>query len=523
VALRGFDDEGPGLRFFADCAYTPDGKELFADENGVVWYKGKGFRPADQDLEGQKFVQSPPRLRPHIKFSEEHTRELFAEISRNLFDTIGNYGGYLALGAVLLYAAGQEFYEEYAGFPGLWLHGESQQGKSSVARWLIRLYGFSNKAGIPLPDSTKAGLGIVLQQYGDLPVWLEEYQPAILVKLPWLVEKLKEVYGRESGVKKTFDEVPRRIRTGVIVTGVATASDSQLRSRFCHVQIAKKNRLQDHYRWFEGESLNKFFLIGRWLMRNRIEFAASVIKEMQAWMESKALIEHSERARIVHGAPYCAFRALVGLLQSHEAADIRSFRDYLQTHVELAAEEVQEQAYVQQFWIDVLASAKEGVFGHSPAERGEIFKALPSEVCHVSLSEMQAKAGEEDPSRAWPSLRFYFTIDSLLARLRKWIKQQGREWTLDKNDLRAQMKVQGYWLEGDHRQRFNGAKSGQRCWCITPDKHPLGYQKVSDDEFAASFQKSDGHFFAVEDWVDPRKGDLFALIDSLKPQRNEKD
>jgi hypothetical protein len=245
------------------------------------------------------------------------------------------------------------------------------------------------------------------------------------------------------------------------------------------------------------------------------------MKETRLWVESDAMAEHPERARIVHGAPFCAFRALVAMLQSHDADDMRGFRDYLLNHVEQSVEEVQEQAYVQQFWTDVLAANKEGVFGHSPSERGEIFKAVADSTCHASISPQQTKTGEEDPWRAWSSVKLFFTIDSLIARLKKWLKQQGRDLALDKNDLRAQMKVQGYWLEGEHRQRFNGAKSGQRCWGISADKHPLGYLVVSDESFIASFVKGDGHFFASEDWVDPRKGDLFALIDSLKPQKEK--
>ena len=37
-----------------------------------------------------------------------------------------------------------------------------------------------------------------------------------------MIEKIKNIYGRESGIKKTFDEGTRKILTNVIVTGIPT-------------------------------------------------------------------------------------------------------------------------------------------------------------------------------------------------------------------------------------------------------------------------------------------------------------
>jgi hypothetical protein len=517
--VRGYDDVSK-CWFYGDVVYTPEGKELFADKHGVVWVAGKGYRASEFDQEAQYFCQGTPMMRPGVKCADAQTRELFQLVSQRLFESIGNYGGHLALGAVLAYAAAPELFEYFTMFPGLWLHGETNQGKTSVARWLMRIWGFVVQSGMPLPDSTKAGLSIGAQQYGNLPIWLEEFQPNCP---PWLLEKMKEFFNRESGIKKTFDEVKRKVRAGAIVTGVATSSDPQLRSRYCHVQVSEKNRLANHYRWFEDESKDRFCFLGRYLMRHRPEFARLTIQQMKSWMESQALSHCDDRARLVHGAAYSAFAAMVGLLESHPAEDLVAFKQYLVGHVERAAVEVRERVNVNQFWTDLLAALHVHAFGETVNDRLRMFRVVNSPVPRAGLTSYQTQYGIENPRYAWTSQRLYFLPDAVINGLRAYKRRLGQELPLDKSDLRAQMRSRPYWVEPKdkrqgHKSRFGG-QSLQNCWCIDLDLHELGFQPISDEEFDASRIKPDGCAVEIDEWVDPRRGDLFALVDALaKPQ-----
>jgi hypothetical protein len=518
--VRGYD-EVSRCWFFGDVVFTPEGKEAFADKHGVVWAAGKGYRPSELDQEAQYFCQGMPLMRPGVKCSEEEVRELFQMVSQRLYETIGNYGGHLALGALLACAAAPELFEYYTMFPGLWLHGETNQGKSSVARWLMRIWGFVLQSGTALPDSTKAGLSIGAQQYGNLPLWLEEFQP----NCPsWLLEKMKEFYNRESGIKKTYDEVKRRVRSGAVVTGVATSTDSQLRSRYCHVQVSEKNRQANHYRWFEDQSKERFFLLGRYLMKNRAEFARLTIQQMKSWLESKALSHCDDRARLVHGAAYSAYCAMVGLLQSHPAEELVAFKQYLVDHVERAAVEVRERVNVNQFWTDLLAALPTDAFGAAPSDRLRLFRVRPSDTPNQRLSEWQRQVGRESPRYAWTSYRLYLLPDAVMNALRAYKRRLGQDLPLDKSDLRAQMRSRPYWVEPPTRQGHKmlfGGRSNQVCWCIDLDLHELGYQPVGDEELEGSFAKPDGTMFASDEWVDPRRGDLFALVDGLTKVQQE--
>jgi hypothetical protein len=438
-----------------------------------------------------------------------------------LYDTIGGYGGYLALGAMLAYGAGPEIYKLYNAFPGLWLHGEPSQGKSSVARWLTRLWGWRLDAGMQLPDSTKVGLSILLQQQGNLPAWLEEFQHDCP---DWILQKIKGVYNRESGGKKSFGEQKRRIRTSVIITGVATCQEAQVRSRYCHIHVAQTHRLTDHWDWFEKHSPN-FYLLGRHLMRHRTDFVRLFTEQLQVWMKSGAVAGVDHRARIVHGVPYAAFAALVGLLQSHPPEDLRKFRDYIAQHCLTAAREVTTEVVGNSFWTDILAANNADAFGHTPAERGGLFKIVVKAGAPCPpMTAKQRQDGIDNPAYAWkPGTLLHLLPDAVIGALRKYKRQMGREFPLERNDLRAYLKVRPYWVEPApdmdraHRTKFHGVMTCQVSWVIALDCFPdLGYREVGDAEWEASFIKQDGSFYTCDEWVDPRRGDLFALVDSLK-------
>lgn len=532
VAVRGYHEESK-CWFFEDVCYAPDGQEVFAGRDGVIWVKGtagltQGYRLSETDHEGQGFHQKLPRMRPSVAYSEEQTRALFVEVCQRMLETIGDYGGWLALGAILIYGAGPELYDLHTAFPGLWLHGEPGQGKSSVARWLLRLWGFSKETGLPLPDSTKVGVSIILQQYGNLPVWLEEYQPDCP---KWMLDKIKAAYNRESGAKKTFDEGDRKIRAGAMITGVATChQDAQVSSRYCHVLVSETRRKANHYEWFE-ENSPLFYVLGRHILRHRAEYARLALEGMRSWMENKELGSAvSPRARLVHAAAYGGIYGLVGLLRSHGPADLRAYRDYLIAHTRESSTEVREQVNVNQFWADLLAALKSDAFGVTPSERRRVFKVVENKRAESPVSEWQRGVGAESSEKEWKSYLLYFVPDPVIDMLRRYKRLQGRDLPLDKADLRSQMRTRPYWVmpkDDTHRERFGDSRSKQSCWCIDLDRHDLGYRGVSDEEFERSLHR-DGNPEAdflprsSGEWEDPRRGDLFALVDSLKG-RNEGD
>lgn len=443
-----------------------------------------------------------------------------------MFETIGSHSAQMLTGAILSCGAGPEIYATYSGFPGLWVHGEPRQGKSSVSRWGMAIFGQHVDKGMPLEDSTKAGLGIALQQYGNLLVWLEEYQPTAP---KWMIEKIKNIYGRESGTKKTFDEGDREILASAIVTGVATSMDAQLRSRYVHVQVASKNRRGEHYGWFEANR-KKFCLIGRYIMRNRKRFAALTLSRMETWLNLPEMKGADARARIVHGSAFAALGALAEMLQvTSLLQDQEGFQHFLVREVTSSVKEVDEQVNVNQFWRYLLDALASDAFGKTPKERRGVFKAekKPTPVGLISPKQLEYEA--EQPFCKYQSYYLYFMPGPVIEMLRAHLRKQGREYPLEQPDLRSQMKTRPYFVppkKDYHRQKFANKKTSAGCWCINVDFHPEGFVSVTDDEFFRSFKKN-GDMNELnlpsEEWIDPRKGDLFELIELLESSRDNSD
>ena len=107
-------------------------------------------------------------------------------------------------------------------------------------------------------------------------------------------------------------------------------------------------------------------------------------------------------------------------------------------------------------------------------------------------------------------------------------RRSGGDLPISLSDLLNQMKPRPYWVESKNpsgRRQKSGGKSTRSCWCIRVDLHQLGLMRISDEAFDESFiaDAQTNSLFTADVWVDPRKGDLFALIESLKGNQDDRD
>ena len=536
MAVRGWHAEAK-LWFYKDVAFTLDGEEVKPDKHGIIWYHGEGYKPSESDHEGEEFCQGEPQMWPLRKLApekgkeeakapteEEAVRELFVGMSQKMNETLGGFEGYMALGIIMACGAGPAIYQAYTAFPGLWVHGEASQGKSSFVKWLLRVWGFRRDTGLKLSESTKVGVAIALQQYGNLPVWLEEIQSDTP---KWMVDMIKASYNRESGNKKTFGERRRRIIASCIVSGVATAPDAQVRSRFAHVLVSAQNRKANHFEWFEERS-PEFYAIGRYIMRHQKEYRRLVMEAMTGWMNSPDMQGTDARARLVHGVAYAGFYAMVALLQSHDAPSMRDYRKFLVKHTAAQVSEVARTMDANQFFEDILSALEKDAFGRTPSERQRLFKVVNNPRPRMELPQFQIDAAKEQESKRWEHKLLYFQPDPVINALKEYKRRMGEDMAISRTDLLSQMKTHGYWVqpwgsrEGKtHIQKFGGVN--RSCWCIDMDFHPMGYQAAGSEAWEESL-RSDAQpsgYMLARDWTDPRKGDLFGLVASLKGQTEE--
>ena len=465
VPLRGYHEPSK-IWFYEDVAFGPHGMEFRPDpKTGIFWIRmnkdsslEQGYTfPRDsqgrpRDREGEVFRQGVPLMRPHTP-DRENLAPWFKEIALKAYETVGDYGGYMGLGMILAYAAAPEVFREWSCFPGLWLHGEQGQGKSSFARWIIRIWGYNKDKGLPLPADDRTGtltapaVAGALGQYGNQPLWLDEYQTSTP---GWVRAILKNIYDRAEGAKRDFGQNPREFLTSVIVSGVATSSESQTKSRYAHVQLSSKRRLKDHYQWFQQES-REFYQLGRYLMRHREKYVEIFQPQLKAWMESPLLAGVDDRMRMVHATAYAGLHAMAELLECDLAMECKEYRSWLMDHCRQSEAEVHDQIGVNQFWRLLINANESNAFGMSPADLRNLFKVLPDRGKSV-LSAQQLKWGAQTPHYSWDSILLHFRPGPVLDMLQKYLRSMGEAHSLAQSDLRSQMKTRHIgWMQNQKK------------------------------------------------------------------------
>jgi len=523
ITLRAHDWRS-GIWFYSDGALK-DGKPLYRDANGVYWHNGHGYLPGEKDQEGECFRMGPkpqlpgPNMHPLVEVKRDTVQALFKRLMADCFDAIGGYAGWLGIGAAVSFFASKELFERFAAIPGLWASGEPAQGKTSFVRWLMRIHGYCGKTGVPLPGSTQSALRGAMQQYGDMPLWLDEFQTRCE---DWVIDIAKAAYDRGGNIKRTLGDMPREIRTGLIISGVATSLDAQLRSRYCHVQVASSNRINfdsDRYQQVETYT-QQLWKLGRFILENRAEFARLLVQQVEYWSKDPKLVNCDDRSRIVHGFAYAGVVALAALLETHGPVAFTQFKEFVRGHIAGAQEDVRDQLMVSQFFQDLLSAEKMDMFGETPSDLRRYFKAVEKEHPDAAVSLKQAALGQATSFCRWKGKLLYIAAKDVVEVTQAYRRRLGDVEHASRKDLLEQMRGRPYFMEAQlprrvHQVRFAGAGQ-ETAWCIDLDAHEMGRIEVTDEEFEASLRKEDGNYFQSTDWQDPRKGPLYVLVEKLE-------
>ena len=520
------DDVLQGLWFFRDCVATPTGGWLFPDSNGIVTWNGDRFRLSEASYDDQPFSLSVPptmnldRSYQDVEFEVNGDEEtftgkgktdrdivcaLFRELYNRLLDTLGSESAGYVLGSLLSFASAPEIYAKSGEFPGLWAHGQAGSGKTYLIRWLMEIWGYKELKPLILKgrDSTAVGLGISLSQVSNLPLWGDEFRVTEVEADK--VAVIHNAYNRGKGVKWSQKGMERRApRTAFVVSGESTTTDPATRGRYAHILIAANLRRANHVAWFQNTA-KYFSLIGRYLLENRREFSAGHRRNLARWMDDKTFVLSEERQRFVYGVGYSAFLTAVTMLESHVADELHAVRT---ATIKAAAEgvaDVVSDIGVNQFWQDLITLHRRNEL------RGNWIRFNKTTVAHPPGSPNQG---------SWLSIAMLIQPEPVLAAINE-MRARGRgERTLARKDLVAQMGAEHYWEKDKKlkRVRFGAGSAKSYCWCVYLDRHDLGYQQVSDEEWS-EYQALTGTQRTAAG--DPRRGDLFEIFDAHETEEDE--
>jgi hypothetical protein len=523
---RRADNAQDGIWFFDDCAYA-DGKLLDADKFGIYWHGEVGYMLGDRGRES-KFLQKRPKLKPGTQLDAipleltapppeivgaSRMTLFFREMCARLEDTVGGKEAWLLIGSMLSYAAAPEVYEKYSLFPGLWVHGQASSGKTTIIEWLMHLWGFDLHKGLDIiKNVTAVGMQIAAEQYCNLPVWFDEYRNLDVEDAKIAI--LRSAFNRGEQAKYSSDGNQREIKTAFIVSGESTTSDSATRSRYPHVQVAASRRRVNQMEWFNKHA-QYFYLFGRMLIERRSEFSALVLRNLQTYREASDMAGVNERDKMVHGVSYSSWLALVEMLQSHSAAEAHEFRRFMLSHAREASVDVVSELNINVFWTDLIVAFKAG--------------EIPLSCFRLQWTSLECPPGylpDQTTQGRWASYRLFIDPEATLSALQIYLTKARQQITLKRKDLRDQLSRNEYWIEGQHRLRFGHCGATTAAWGFNIDKHPLGYNKVTDAEhnaFLMNTRASDMDHPGES--VDRRLGDLYTIVKAVEKEelKREKD
>lgn len=517
-----------GLWFMDECAYA-DGVCILPDDEGIFWHDGVGYAFARKGRETE-FTHGRPQMKPGLKIEsikfdirdwetgivpeKNMVGQFFREMCRRFFDTAGGYEGWMAVGAMLGFAAAPEIYHQRRLFPSLWVSGQMGSGKTVFCSWLMGLHGFHVASGLGLISKNVTPVGIMcqLENYSNMGVWADEFRQVEVGADKLAI--LRDAYNRQLAAKWSPDGFQRQIRTAFLVSGESTTSDAATRSRYPHILLSEQKRKVNHYDWFQSHH-EYFFFFWRTIMERREEFITIVLKQIEFWMQHEDLKSVPSRDRITHSVCYAALSAATVIFESHTAEEVVAYRKFVASHAAASAVDVQADVNVNIFIQDVITAFKDG--------------EIPPEFFRVEKKGLPNPPGAPNQGR-WDSYTLFMDPNSVISSVQAYLRQRGLSVSLRYKDLRDQLSKNEFWVEpvgtaGDKKPKLNKrfGKRGQlttvTAWGFKVDVHPLGLQHIDDETYHEALSKKTpnlGDIGPMFEDGDPRKGELFAIIEGVE-------
>jgi len=378
---------------FGNIAIDKEGKELRPDKNHIFWLEKKGIKPIplgvtsgkNQISEGIPYVSTVPCN--------------IEEIKVKLSDTIGKIEATKIMGWASAIPFVEDIYDTYGCFPFLFITGRTGSGKSTIAEWITHFFGIED-AGKTLSQTTVVAIQRSLGYYSSLPVFLDEFRNTsdIVYKTGFL----RNVYNRQSsgkGIKSNFGIREAKVRGTLIIAGEETPNDNAILNRSILIEIIKKNRITNHYDWFQrNKSKFSWHIVN--IIKNKKqhkEIFMRILNEARDYLTISAGVD--DRTAINH-AVICAGHAI-----TFGEKDIE-FAEMIATEARQTNTQYQQDNLISVFINDLQALAHRGEISgkYWSIEEGKIY--LYFEALYNIWAADYRKRGN-DPFKS-SSLRGYF-------------------------------------------------------------------------------------------------------------------
>jgi hypothetical protein len=212
---------------------------------------------------------------------------------------------------------------------------------------------------------------------------------------------------------------------------------------------------------------------------------------------------------------YAAFAATSVIFESHSPQEISAYRRFMIDRANSAAEDVSSDVNVNLFVQQFITAVKTG--------------AVP-EWCF----RIDRKLVDHPPDRpnqgSWTEYDIYFDPRIVHSYLQKDLHKAGDRPPLGLKDLKDQLSKMDCWIKPKEGTTQINKRMGQKgemktapVWGLKADKHPLGYQPVSDEQYKEYQSEQVDENGSPLNNGDPRKGDFFALIEKVLKFREDEE
>jgi DNA primase len=230
---------------FQNIAIREDMTELRPDGSGVYWFEKKGIKPVPLSMEGRNAtMEGVPYLHTN------HTIDIF-DVKNRFADTIGEDQAAVLMGWVNSVVFMEEIFAICNSFPFLFVTGQFQSGKSTIAEWVMHFFGIEN-SGKAISQTTPVAIQRLLSYHSSLPVFLDEYRNT--KEVTYKNGFLRNAYNRQSSGKGTkgssYTVRDAKVRGTLVIAGEETPKDGAVWSRCVTVYVSRHARRVNHHKWF---------------------------------------------------------------------------------------------------------------------------------------------------------------------------------------------------------------------------------------------------------------------------------
>ncbi len=288
---------------FGNVAFTKEG-ELRPDDQGIFWTDKCGYKPVPLGVSSGKNVISEGI--PYLSLNTTDINDLRIKLG----ESIGIFEANVCLGWSFSVFMMEEVFKHYGCFPFLFITGRRRSGKSTVAEWVMNLFGLEN-SGKQAGDTTSVAMQRYLSYYSSLPFFVDEYRNDI--KVTQKNGLFRNSYNRQSagkGMKSEFGTREAKVRGTLVLAGEETPSDNALLTRCIVVQVSETRRKINNFDWFT-RNRTKLSAFSYHILSQRSVYVEKFMKRLLEDKEAIANLVHDDRMAInmavVSAGNWCLF------------------------------------------------------------------------------------------------------------------------------------------------------------------------------------------------------------------------